>query len=44
MLDATQKRTYNYLNEEDKVKESIIENDDFIKGARSFLQKREVCL
>ena len=41
MLDDTQKRSYNYYDEEDKVKESIIENDDFIKDARSFLQKRE---
>ena len=41
MLEATQKRTYNYLNEEDKVKENIIENDDFIEDARGFLQKRE---
>ena len=41
MLDATQKRTYNYLNEEDKVKENIIENDDFIADARGFLEKRE---
>ncbi len=41
MLDDTQKRTYNYLNEEDKVKDNIIENDDFIEDARGFLQKRE---
>ena len=41
MLDATQKRTYNYLNEEDKVKENIIQNNDFIEDARGFLEKRE---
>ena len=41
MLDDTQKRSYNYYDEEDKVKESIIENDDFIEDARGFLEKRE---
>jgi hypothetical protein len=41
MLDDTQKRSYNYYDEEDKVKENIIENDDFINDARGFLKKRE---
>ena len=41
MLNDTQKRSYNYYDEDDKVKENIIENDDFVNDARSFLQKRE---
>ena len=41
MLDDTQKRSYNYYDEEDKVKENIIENDDFINDARGFLKNRE---
>mgnify|MGYP006090447743 FL=1 len=41
MLDDTQKRSYNYYEEDDKVKENIIQNRDFINDARSFLQKRE---
>jgi len=41
MLSAEQKRSYNYLDEEDKVKENIITNDEFVDDAKGFLIKRE---
>tara|TARA_R110001592_G_scaffold182316_1_gene425506 strand:- start:1016 stop:4216 length:3201 start_codon:yes stop_codon:yes gene_type:complete len=41
MLNAEQKRSYNYLDDEEKVKENIIGDGEFLEDAKSFLVKRE---
>ena len=41
MLNDTQKRSYNYYEADDKVKENIIDNEDFLADARNFLKQRE---
>ena len=40
MLEAKDKSSYNYLETEDKTRDVLIENDDFIADARNFLEKR----
>jgi len=41
MLNADQKRDYNYLEPEEKTKENILNDPDFLNDATEFLQKRE---
>lgn len=41
MLSVDQKKDYNFLDAEDKVKENIITLPDFVQDATEFLQKRE---
>ncbi len=41
MLSVDQKKDYNFLDAEDRTKENLLINDDFIQDATEFLQKRE---
>jgi hypothetical protein len=41
MLSAEQKRSYNYLDDDEKVKENIIGDGEFLEDAKGFLVKRE---
>jgi len=40
MLEAKDKSSYNFLDKENKNKENLIDNEDFLSEARNFLVKR----